>query len=82
MAEARVEYAEVVKPVENIILTLSPEEASALYSVLCCVSVKGVGKTTYKVFDALANCEELEMTPLIPRLAEYSTNLIEFDTYS
>jgi hypothetical protein len=83
MAQATVEYVEVIKPVENIVLTLNPEEANALFSVLCTIAVKGVGKTTYKIFSALTETKSVEITPLKPFVPNrnFGVDLVEFKEY-
>lgn len=79
MAKAKVNYYDP-NPIESIDLSLTQEEAEALYSVLCTISVKGVGKTTYKIFSALSEVKVIENIPLTPTVPprNYGAPLIVF----
>jgi hypothetical protein len=67
MATARVIYAEPVSPpVKNITLSLTHDEANALYTVLSNVAVSGIGKTTYHIFVALQDTKAVKRAPGIP----------------
>jgi hypothetical protein len=81
MASATVNRpAPIEPPAEGITLDLSIEEAQVLFGILSCISVQGIGKTSYKIFNALYDTKELHTDWLTPVLEEtgFGTPLITF----